>query len=93
VFYGYANGSFFSSEMYPTGYDSFPSSLAAGDFNNDHYLDLAIANYGTDNVGVLLGNANGSFANQIIFSTDPGSRPISIAVGHFNDDTIGYCCC
>ena len=65
----------------------FSFSLAAGDFNDDHYLDLAIANYGTDNIGIFYGNGNNTFTNQVTFSTGRGSRPSSIAVGHFNDDT------
>ena len=88
IFYGYGNGSFSSPITYSTGYDSLPFSVVAGDFNNDNYLDLVIANYGTNNVGVFLGNGNGTFENQITFSTGLGSHPYSIAVGHFNDDTI-----
>ena len=45
VFYGDGNGNFLSSATYSTGYDSYPSSLAAGDFNTDTYLDIAVANY------------------------------------------------
>ncbi|CAF1259931.1 unnamed protein product [Rotaria sordida] len=49
-------------------------------------MDLAIANYGTNNVGILLGTSNSTFANQITFSTGPNSHPYSLAVGHLNDD-------
>ncbi|CAF3819621.1 unnamed protein product, partial [Rotaria sp. Silwood1] len=51
-------------------------------------MDLAIANYGTNNVGILLGTSNNTFANQITFSTGPNSHPYSLAVGHLNDDTM-----
>ncbi|CAF1520884.1 unnamed protein product, partial [Rotaria sordida] len=51
-------------------------------------MDLAIANYGTNNVGILLGASNGTFANQITFSTGPNSHPYSLAVGHLNEDTM-----
>ncbi|CAF5062999.1 unnamed protein product, partial [Rotaria sp. Silwood1] len=50
IFYGHGHGNFSLPIMYSTGYDSLPSSLAAGDFNKDNCLDLAIANYGTNNV-------------------------------------------
>ncbi|CAF5078822.1 unnamed protein product, partial [Rotaria sp. Silwood1] len=70
------------------GYDSFPSSLVIRDFNNDKYLDIAVANYGTNDVSILFGNANGTFANQIAFSTGFGSHPYSIAAGYFNDDVF-----
>ena len=32
-----------------------------GDFNGDGKLDLAVANYGSNTVSVLLGNGNGTF--------------------------------
>ena len=35
IFYGYGNGSFSHPITYSTGYDSFPFSVVAGDFNND----------------------------------------------------------
>lgn len=89
IFYGYGNGSFSNPVTYSTGYDSFPSALIAGDFDNDMHLDLAIANSGTNNIGILFGNDNGTFVNQMIFlSTNSDSHPSSIAAGHFNDDTF-----
>ena len=39
----------------------------------------------SNNVSVLLGYGNGSFANQMTYST--GSYPYSVAVGDFNNDT------
>ena len=44
-------------------------SLAVGDFNNDTHLDIVVANYGDNNIGVLLGYGDGSFANQTTYST------------------------
>ena len=32
-----------------------------GDFNGDGKLDLAVANYGSNTVSVLLGNGDGTF--------------------------------
>ncbi|CAF5046448.1 unnamed protein product, partial [Rotaria sp. Silwood1] len=86
IFYGYAHGNFSPPITYTTGYDSLPSSLVAGDFNNDNHLDLAIANYGINSVGILFGNSNKTFEKQITFSTGLGSHPYSIALGHFNAD-------
>ncbi|CAF4731963.1 unnamed protein product, partial [Rotaria sp. Silwood2] len=67
---------------------SKPSSIAVGDFNNDKCLDIAIANYGTDNIGILLGHGNGSFENMTIYSTGNGSQPLAIALGDVNNDTL-----
>ena len=88
IFYGGAKASFSDPVTYSTAYDSLPLSLAAGDLNNDHYVDIVVANYGTGTVGVLFGNRNGSFENQIIISTDASSHPSPIAVGHINDDVF-----
>ncbi|CAF3715826.1 unnamed protein product [Rotaria socialis] len=86
ILFGYGNGNFSSPTSYSTGYDSFPSAVATGDFNNDNYLDLSISNYGTDSAQILFGNKNGTFKNGLTLLTSVGSRPNSIAVGHFNQD-------
>jgi hypothetical protein len=58
-----------------------------GDFNEDGYLDIVVAESGTDNIGVLLNYPTGTFASQVTFSTGDGSRPYSVAVGDINNDT------
>lgn len=40
---------------------SNPNRLAAGDFNNDGKTDLAVANYGANQVSILPGNGDGTF--------------------------------
>jgi hypothetical protein len=40
---------------------SCPQWVAVEDFNNDTALNIAIANYGADNVGVHLRHSNRSF--------------------------------
>ncbi|MEH1839970.1 MAG: FG-GAP-like repeat-containing protein [Nostoc sp.] len=59
---------------------------AVGDFNKDGYPDLAVTNFGSNNVSVLLGLSTGSFATATNFSV--GTYPASVAVGDFNKD--GY---
>ncbi|CAF1373825.1 unnamed protein product, partial [Adineta steineri] len=73
--------------LIPTGKNSRPLSVAAGDLNNDNHLDFTTANSGTNNIGIFLGDGNGGFSGQITYSTGNSSTPISIAVGHFNNDT------
>src|SRR5712692_2560768 len=68
------------------GAGSFPSSVAAGDFNGDGILDLAVANYASRNVSLLLGNGDGTF--QAAQNFDAGSGPTSVAAGDFNGDGI-----
>jgi hypothetical protein len=86
IFLGYGNISFQDQKIFSTGSNSTPFSIAAGNFNNDTFLDIIVANYQYDSVGVFLGCGNGSFRNQTTYSTD--DEPKSVAVGDFNNDTI-----
>jgi subtilisin family serine protease len=68
-------------------------TLAAGDFNHDGYLDLAIASgadqTGTATVTIYLGHGDGTFAAQtpITFSTSSPNHWIQgLWVGDFNGD-------
>jgi len=54
------------------------------DFNNDGKTDLAILNFETKNVVVLLGNGRGDFTQSAIFDT--GTSPRNIASADFNND-------
>src|SRR5207245_358366 len=63
-----------------------PISPAVGDFNGDGIQDLAVANYGNNNVTVFLGNGNGTFGSALIFPA--GSLPTAVAVGDFNRDRV-----
>jgi hypothetical protein len=85
VLIGYNNGSFRIELVYDMGYDSVPYSLIGGDFNNDTQLDLAVVNYGTNTLAILLANENGTFTSQQ-YSTGNGSHPTSLAIGDFNKD-------
>jgi hypothetical protein len=61
-----------------------PVAAAVGDFNGDGKLDLAVANQGSNNVSVLLGNGDGTFRAAVSYGT--GQFPYSVAVGDFNRD-------
>ena len=61
-----------------------PTSVAVGDFNGDGKLDLAVANFSSNTVSILLGTGTGSFGAKTDFGT--GSGPRSVAVGDFNGD-------
>ena len=83
---GYGNATFTDQTFYSTGNGSQPYWVAVNDLNNDHFIDIAVANYGTNSIGVFLGDGNGTFLNYRIFSLG-ASRPISLGIGHFNNDT------
>jgi hypothetical protein len=86
ILFGYGNGNFTDQFIYSTGDNSDPYALATGDFNNDHYLDIAFVNSGTDNIGILLGYGNGSFYYLTTYSTGLRSDPSSIAIDDLNKD-------
>jgi len=60
-----------------------PSSLAAGDVNGDHKLDVVVASRGGNAVSVLRGNGAGGFATEQYAA---GNGPASVAMGDFNRD-------
>jgi hypothetical protein len=55
-----------------------PVALVMGDFNGDGNLDIAVANTGSHNVSVLLGNGDGSFRLQTP-AIDVGATPTAVA--------------
>ena len=59
VLRGHGNGTFAAAVDYAVG--DQPTSLAVGDVNGDGRLDLAVANAATQDVSLLLGQADGSF--------------------------------
>ena len=63
-----------------------PSSIAAGDFNDDSKLDLAVANNGSSNLSVLLGDGAGNFGAATNYDAS-GSFPGSVVQGDFNNDS------
>jgi hypothetical protein len=63
-----------------------PTSVAVGDFNGDGIPDLAVANFYSANVSVLLGNGDGSFQDARNFAA--GLYPGSVAVADVNDDGL-----
>jgi hypothetical protein len=84
---GATSPSFAAQQTFATGV--IPFSLAVADFNGDGRVDLAVSNYGSNTVSVLLnattpGAANLIFAAQQTFAT--GASPRSVAVGDLNGD-------
>jgi len=63
-----------------------PVSMAVADFNEDLIPDLAIADFGSANVTVLLGNGMGGFKAGPGSPFTVGNNPSSVAVGDFNGD-------
>ncbi len=62
-----------------------PSYVVVGNFNGDSNADLAVANFGSNNLSILLGTGSGTFTSAPDVPT--GSGPVAIAVADFNEDT------
>jgi hypothetical protein len=60
------------------------TSVAAGDFNGDGNLDLIAANQNSYDLGLLLGNGDGTFQTALNYPVM--SQPRSVAVGDLNGD-------
>jgi uncharacterized repeat protein (TIGR01451 family) len=73
---------FAAPKSYPVG--TSPAAIAVGDFNGDGKMDIAVANRGSNNVSILLGNGDGTFQAAVNF--DAGNSPSLVAVGEFNGD-------
>ena len=88
VLLGNGSGGFTAAPGSPFAVGSGPVSVVVGDFNGDGIQDLAVANLGSANVTVLLGNGSGGFiaANASPFAA--GTGPVAMAVGDFNADGI-----
>ncbi|CAF4430234.1 unnamed protein product, partial [Rotaria magnacalcarata] len=67
---------------YLTG--SYPLCVEAADVNGDGKPDIIVANFVSNNAGVLLNVGNGAFSAQTTYST--GSGPYYVAAADVNGD-------
>ena len=84
ILIGNGDGTLKAHVDYPTG--QVPVSVAAGDFNGDGNLDLAVVDQYDDAVSILLGNGDGSFQSQIEYGVS--SQPMQVVVSDFNHDGL-----
>ena len=88
VLLGDGRGNFAAQTTFAVGTDSmfssYPQSVSIGDLNGDGNTDLVTANYGNDNVSVLVGDGRGGFAAQTTFAV--GSLPLFVSIGDLNGD-------
>ena len=63
---------------------TYAMAIISADLNADGRLDLATANFDTNNVSVMLGNPDGTFQAAADFAA--GNGPLSLATGDLNAD-------
>lgn len=79
------NGTFNTRVAYQTDTTACNARyLASGDLNGDGFLDIAVANYCSGTVAVLMNNGNGTFAAKVIYAA--GTNPASVAIADLNGD-------
>lgn len=84
ILLGNGTGGFTAGGKYGSG-GATPRTIAAGDFNRDGKLDLAVANYGDRTVGILLGNGNGGFTTAATCNVGVSSLQ-GLAISDFDGD-------
>jgi hypothetical protein len=85
ILLGTGNGTFTAASGSPiTVSGTLLVGIAAGDFNNDGNVDLAVADYGDNKIYILLGNGNGTF--QTATSITAAGEPDKIVAADFNND-------
>ncbi len=81
---GNALGGFTAATSSPLITATGPIAAVAGDFNGDTFQDIAVANYNSGTVTVLLGQGNGTFTKATGSPYATGASPIALGVGDFN---------
>jgi len=87
VLLGNGDGTFQSVVTYDSG-SPYSNVVAVGDLRSDGIQDLVVASgYGSNVLGVLLGNGDGTFQAPVTYALD-GHLGDSVAIGDLNGDGI-----
>jgi len=84
VLLGNGDGTFQPIVSYEECIGCLPSSLAMADVNGDGNLDLLVAYWNGASIGIRLGNGDGTFQSETLFSV--GMQPSSLAAADVNGD-------
>jgi hypothetical protein len=86
ILLGNGDGTFKTYASTAIGKGTTPESVAVSDLDGDGNLDLVVACYGANALGVLLGNGDGTFLPVELYSG--GNGPIAVTVADVNQDDI-----
>jgi hypothetical protein len=76
-------GQFKKAVYYKLGDKRTAWGVASAEFTHSGNLDLAVADYLSGGVSILLGNGDGIFQKALVF---PASDPVALAAGDFDHD-------
>jgi hypothetical protein len=86
IFTGNGDGTFNPGGSYSTGGSNANGTkngpfnqIVTGDFNKDGHIDIAVANYSSSNVSVLLNNGTGGFATAASYAVAGNAQTIATA--------------
>lgn len=85
IYLGKGDATFKKGPQYSVGY--IPADVLVADINKDNRQDVIVVNSGSNNIGVLMGYASQGMAYKTTLTTKNSSRPQSIVVSDFNNDT------
>ena len=86
VLLGRGEGTFAPEQRFPVGTTTAPSAVAVADLNHDGLPDLVTTNANSNDVSVLLGHGDGTFAAPQRVTV--GIFPQSVAVADLNHDGL-----
>lgn len=87
ILLGDGNGDFTAAGTSPESVGTDPSALTFANLNGDSNIDLAVANSGTDNVTILLGDGAGDFTAPVTSPETVGDQPGSLTAADLDGDT------
>jgi hypothetical protein len=77
---------FLTASFYPSAAQA-TSYVAAADFNGDGKMDIALSDYGSSQISILLNKGDGTFLLAVTYSIGTeGEFPEAIQTGDFNGD-------
>ena len=86
VFPNLGNGTFGTPTQYLNTIVAGSDYLLAGDFNNDGKLDLVVSYQNSSDVGLLLGNGDGTFQQETVIDTGAADSDGPLAAADFDGD-------
>jgi Ca2+-binding RTX toxin-like protein len=88
ILLGDGDGHFTEGASSPVAAGGMPSAIVVGHFDGDSVDDLAVSNFSSHDLTILLGDGSGDFVPATTSPEVSGDQPFALAVGHFNGDAF-----